>query len=217
MSAINKADAFIAEAEKNGWICEWRAGNNYGWVEVTAKRGPEKLVIEWNSNQLTGPPLYTLHEITWKLHSAKVAKQTVSRVKPDLDAYQRRQRAAQLAQRRQAVQPTKSSNGSGPTTNGSIPEPPVPAGAIIPFDIYEDSNATILKAIRGSTLVWKNQFTGMTEREFVPHLVGNKLYNRDLDNTFYLALGDKDRAYVSFMNTNGKFRAVYLDQLVAVL
>ena len=213
MSSSAKANGFIAEAKRYGWKTAWRAAKDFSWVEVTATRTGEKIVIEWNNNQLTGPPQHFVHGVQANLHSAAVAKRTLAAVTPDLDLYHRRSKSAT---RKAAVQPTPKQNSS----NGSAaPEPSVHE---LPFDIHEDPDHVILNAVRGNTIVYRNTISGLTESALIPYRIadgknGVKVFNYDLQNVFYLAESSAGRAYLSFMDANGRFRAVALDTLVGVL
>lgn len=215
MSSVGKANSFMKIAQSCGWETKWKASDDYEWVEVTATRGGEKVVITWMSNQLNGPPEYTFNGVLTKLHSAAVAKRTVQAVKPDLDAYKRRSKRAS-AKLAQAGTPTENSSGA------SEPSPLDPSEYTLPFDIREDPDSVILKAIRGNTLIWRNSMTGQYESEFVPHKIadgrnGAKVFNWDLENVFYLASSSTGRDYVSYMNINGVFRAVALEALIGVV
>jgi hypothetical protein len=83
--SVVKANKFIRSAKERGWDTKYQIlSSDDAHIEVTATRGPEKVVISWVRNQLNGPPIYTLHDMTLKLHSAKVAHATVLAPKPDL-------------------------------------------------------------------------------------------------------------------------------------
>lgn len=210
MSSVGKANGFMRVAQANGWKTEWKANDDYLNVTVTATRGSEKIVICWESNQLNGPPQYSYNGVVVGLHSAAVAKRTVQAAKPDIEAFRRRSRIANAKLRAQT--PTG-------VTSSTAEDAPTPSESYysLPFDIHEDTDRTILKAIRGNTIVWRNNLTGQHESEFVPYKAGDRIFNWDLQNVFYLAQSESGRDYVSFMNINGMFRAVALETLVGVV
>ena len=206
--SVGKANKFISTARENGWDTKYKIlSADDAYIEVTATRPNEKVVISWVRNQLNGPPIYSLHDMVLKLHSTKVATQTITASKPDMERYvkwQRRQR-------------NSAANGSRETN----PEVDVSQYSL-PFDVDEDPDSVILKAIRGNTIVYKNSMTGLVETAHVPWRIsdgkgGVRVFNHDTTNVFYLAVGETtERAYVSFMDANGQFRAVHLDRLIGV-
>lgn len=212
MSSVSKANDFMRLANSSGWKPSWSASKDHEFVEVTAVRGSEKIVIEWMSNQLNCPPKYSYNGVVTGLHSAAVAKRTLQAAKPDIEAFRRRSRAAAAKLRVQTPLAPSSS------TTDTVPEPVVEEDYYsLPFDIHSDSDGTILKAIRGNTIVWRNSITGNHESEFVPYKAGDRVFNYDLKNVFYLAQANTGRDYLSFMNINGVFRAVALEALVGVV
>lgn len=209
MSSVGKANAFISIAKENGWASTWSASEDREYVEVTATRGGEKVVVAWMSNQLNGPGTHTFHGISVGLSSALNAKRALQAARPDLEAFERRRKIA-----------TNKARVNNPSSEGSsTAESPLNMDDehTLPFDIAQDSDGVILRAIRGNTLVWRNSMTNSLETEFVPHKTGDRVFNWDLKNVFYLAQSDSGRDYVSFMNINGVFRAVALEALVGVI
>lgn len=209
MSSVGKANAFLKIAQENGWAATWEASEDREYVEVTATRGPEKVVVAWMSNQLNGPGTHTYHGISVGLSSALNAKRALQAVKPDLEAFERRRKIA-----------ANKVKGTNPTHEGSSSTEEAPNMGdeyTLPFDISQDSDGVILRAIRGNTLVWRNSITNSLESEFVPYKAGDRVFNWDLNNVFYLAQANTGRDYVSFMNINGVFRAVALEALVGVV
>lgn len=207
MTSVGKANGFMEVCKASGWETKWKAANNYEFVEVTATRGGEKVVIAWINNQLNGPPEYFFNGVLTKLHSAAVAKRTVQAAKPDIAAYQRRaRRTATVA----------GAPGTAPESS-SAPLEIDPTEYTLPFNIHEDLDSVILKAIRGNTIIWRNSMTRAIMSEYVPHKAGDKVFNWDTKNVFYLATTESGRDYVSYMNVNGVFRAVALETLVGVI
>ncbi|QNJ55366.1 hypothetical protein SEA_LITTLEFELLA_55 [Gordonia phage LittleFella] len=208
--SVTKANRFIETAMEAGWETRYKIldkGTHH--IEVTATRGPEKIVISWVQNQLNGPGRYTLHDMEVGLRSAKVANATAAAPKPDMDRYATWQRRNARA---------RAGNGTGQAGSSTVQE----AEYSLPFDIDEDEDSTILKAIRGNTIVFKNTMTGLVESCHVPWRIsdgkgGVRVFNRDLENVFYLAENEGGRAFLSFMDVNGQFRAVHLDRLIGVV
>lgn len=204
MSSAGKANNFMKHAQSYDWKTTWEADEDYEWVEVTAVRGSEKIIITWMNNQLNCPPVYVLSGMKTTLHSAAVAKRTVEAARPDYESHHKR---VKLSKARQGT-PKDSSNT------------PESSDYTLPFSI-EDDDSTILKAIRGNTIVWRNSMTGEYESELVPHRIsdgkGVRVFNWDTKHVFYLAESPSGREYLSFMNLNGVFRAVALESLVGVL
>ncbi len=216
--SLHKANRFIRKAIANGWETKYHILSKQDEnIRVTATRGPEKIVIEWQSNQLAFSPEYHIHEVQLKIHSRLDAERKLENLKPDMEQYQRLQRKAQLKARREAA----------PVGPLGISEQPLDGNlgnieANLPFDIEEDSDSTILKAIRGSTILFRNSISGATESVFVPWRFKGKngevqIYNHDTENVFYLSESEEGRAWLSFMDMNGCFRAVHLDRLIGVV
>jgi hypothetical protein len=200
VSAVQKAADFIALLKENGWKGKLDLDEKNDWAKIFAHRDQERLEIGWCVNQLIGPPKYEFAGTIANLHSAAVARQHVRASKPDMSIYLKRKR-----RKVRAVQRANQNNSS------SAPEEFDTTQHELPFDIHESTDKEILRAIRGSTIIWKNTLTGMPESEYVPREM-----NRDLNNTFYVAESSEGRAYVSFMTSGGVFRAVALEQILQV-
>ena len=208
--SVHKANRFIRCAKQNGWEVKYVIlSKKDEAIRVTATRGPEKIVIEWTNNQLAYSPEYHLHEMQLKIHSRKDAERKLEQVKPDLEQYRRWQRRG----RRNAAAKLAAVGPNGISTEGVEEEFLV----ALPFDIKEDSDSTILKAIRGNTIIYKNSISGDHESVFVPFVSGGKMFNHDTENVFFLAENEQGRAWLSFMDANGCFRAVHLDRLIGVV
>ncbi|UVK63855.1 hypothetical protein SEA_LILYPAD_51 [Gordonia phage LilyPad] len=205
--SLEKANKFIKTARENGWGTSWQCDEEHTWFRVTATRGPETIVIEWQNRQLAFSPTYRLHEMQVKVHSTADAYRLLNAVKPDMDRYVKWQSRQRATNRRL--------NGEAE----GVSEPATNVEYELPFDIHEDEDSTILKAIRGSTIVWRNSISGVVEQCFVPYKTSdNKVFNWDRNNVFYLAEGETTgKAYVSFMDSNGQFRAVHLEALIGVV
>lgn len=209
--SLEKANKFIRTAKESGWETKAKCDEEHTWFQVEAKRGPETLTIEWQNRQLAFSPSYQLHEMTSKVHSTKDAYRIVQSPKPDMDRYVKWQRRQRAANRRL--------NGEA----AGISEQATEVEYELPFDIHEDEDSTILKAIRGNTIVWRNSISGAVESCHVPYKIsggkdGVRIFNWDLENVFYLAEGEKSgKAYLSFMDSNGQFRSVHLEALIGVV
>lgn len=202
--SLNKANKFIDSAKANGWRTKWECDEEHTWFRVTAERGPETLVIEWQNGQLAYSPEYRLHEMELKVHSTKDSYRLLEAIKPDMDRYVKWQSRQRAANRRLGGEAAGISEGE--------------VEYDLPFDIEKDPDSVILKAIRGNTIIWKNSISGTVESCFVPWKTSDgKTFNWDLENVFYLAEGETTgKAYLSFMDSNGQFRAVHLEALIGV-
>ena len=197
MSSEGKARKFAGQAEANGWIVTVTdAGDDR--FDVRCVRGDEIIEIFWVANSLTETPKYTLAGRTTSLHNAAGATRQLS-MKPDLNKVYKKSRR---------VTPTKVQVEAGETTDG---------GAIpvvrheLPFDIWESSDREILRACRGSRIVWLNKTIGTAEVAHIP-----KQSNLDLKNTFFIAESSAGKPYLSFMDELGRFRAVHLENILQV-
>lgn len=190
-------------AKEHGWTGSIEVCHDSDMATLEATRDGEWIQVVWVANQLNGPPKYTFNGQPSNLHSAAVAKRVLTG-KPDVEAYMKRRRRKDAA-------PTV------PQITSSEQEEPSEAGPIeitqhqLPFEINVTPDNKILKEIRGSTLIWYNSISGTAESCRVPV---DK--NRDLENVFFIAESSKGRAYVSFMDPNGVFRAVGLDAILQV-
>lgn len=194
MSSIQKAGDFIKLLKAHGWKGKFDKDDATDYAKIWAKREAEQLEISWINNQLTGPPKYWLADTETNLHSAAVARRIVAG-QPDMRAYlKRRKRKARLQR----------------TENNSSQPVQEPLRQELPFS-NESSDQEILRAIRGSTIIWKNRLTGLPESAFVP-----RDSNRDLENVFYVAESSEGKPFVSFISQEGTFRAVALDSILQV-
>lgn len=205
--SVSKANRFIEIAKQNGWETAWNIHNREEEnVVVVATRKAESIQIEWANNQLSYSPKYKFHEMERKIHSRKDAEKILRRMKPDLDQYHRFQR----------------SSGNASISVGGAQERPSETEYTLPFDPDLDDDSTILKRIRGNTIIFRNNLTGEVESVIVPWKVsggknGIRVMNVDLTNVFYLATSESGRDYLSFMDMEGRFRAVHLDRLIGVV
>lgn len=214
--SVNKANRFILKAKENGWETRYKIlSAEDAVIRVTATRGNEKIVIEWAGNQLSYSPEYHLHEMQLKIHSRLDAERKLVQVKPDYEQYHRWQRKTRNSSKLKDSYDPNDPLGEGFQGDGDVrPD--------LPFDPETDDDSTILKAIRGNTLVFRNSISGNLERILVPWRMsggkdGVRVFNYDLVNVFYLATSASGRDYVSFMDSNGVFRAVHLDRLIGVV
>ena len=202
MSAISKANDFLDHCKAHGWTGKYVFDHDDDFAKVEVSRGGEELMIQWTHNQLMEAPHYSMGGIKSRLHDAATAKRTVAG-KPDMDLYLKRQRRANRAAQ---AAPSAPENESDVAVMADDIEPN------LPFDINDpDADAEVLRTCRGSTLVWRNRFTGVAEMEFVPIE-----QNRDLKNVYFIGESLNGRPYLSFMNTQGVFRAVAFDQMLQV-
>ncbi len=215
--SVRKANKFIIAAKESGWETRYQILSSEDQViQVTATRGAESVTIEWANNRLSFSPEYKFHDMELKLHSTIEAVRAVQRHKPDLDRYgvwlRRTRRKSKAVQNF-----TDPLYGNDEEDRGEVP----PETQNLPFNIKEDSDLEILKAISGNTIVYRHGISGAVSSVLVPWRLpggrkGMRLMNRDTTNVFYLALGKEDRVYLSFMDSEGQFRAIYIDQMIGV-
>lgn len=190
-----KAIQFMAKAAEFGWESSSEVKGDE--THVTAIRGGEKLTIWWKGNALIASPQYSYMGRKVGTHNTAGAYRQLA-AKPVIKPHRRRR--AILQDQPETEQPIVRHE--------------------LPFDILESPKSEILKAIRGNTLTWLNGMTGKVETSMVPYKVSDKggvrLFNTDLKSTFYLKTGRNGRQYVSFMDPNGVYRAVYLDSILQV-
>lgn len=206
MTAIYKATQFAQLAKEHGWKGSFVHDHDQDYAKVEVERKGEQIRIEWINNQLLEAPHYTLNGIKARLHCASVARRTLAG-KPDMDLFLKRQRRANRAATRAGgttAGTANNSSGDGEAVDDLTPN--------LPFDINsENADAEILKACRGSTLVWRNRFTGVAEMAFIP-----KEQNMDLKNSYYIGESSTGRPFLSFRTADGIFRAVGFDQMLQV-
>lgn len=187
-----KAGKFNAEALLAGWKAEdIKHEEDINRYTATVTRGEEKLVLWWDNNQMLECPIYTLGAYEMRPRNMAAARRMLT-AKPDLSkAYQKARKIA------------KGTDAEGQAIPIVRHE--------LPFDIHEDSDSTILKALRGSRIVYLN---GLTQAAQVTHIP--KLKNLDLQNVFFLSESVDGKAFVSFMDELGMFRAVHLENILQV-
>ncbi len=205
--SVEKANSLIEVAKENGWAVKWQILNHDDEnivVEVT--RNAEWLEIEWNNRQLAKSAKYRFHEMELVVNNASAAKKILRRMKPDVEQYHKWQRR----------------NRSRKMEDEPVGEEAMPTDYVLPFDPDLDDDVTILKRIRGNTILFKNTKTGEMESVMVPWKVsggknGIRVMNIDRENVFYLATSKDGRDFLSFMDMEGRFRAVHLDRLIGVV
>lgn len=197
-----KAQKFIDDAAKHGWESKSEVRGNE--THVISTRGGEQIHIWWVGNALTSSPQYSYMGRTVGTHNTAGAYRRLEG-KPSVIKHTRK------SARRQRVDPT--------FVKLQVEE----EGAVrheLPFDLDESPKSEILKCIRGNNISWFNSRTGVVETCLVPYKVSGKngvrLFNVDLKNVFYIKANNSGRRYVSFMDGNGTFRAVYLDAILQV-
>jgi hypothetical protein len=208
--SVHKANRFIRAAKAGGWSTKYQILSKANQaIQVVATRGPEKIVIEWANNQLAYSPEYHLHDMQLKIHSRLDAERRLALVKPDMEQYRKWQQRSRNSSKKFVAEDL---------TPEELQELQEDILASLPFDIKDDSDATILKAIRGNTLVFRNSISGTVETCHVPFRSSDgKVFNYDTENVFFLADNEEGRSWLSFMDANGCFRAVHLDRLIAVV
>jgi len=196
---LKKAQDFMDEAERNGWSTSWEIKNG-DETHVRCVRGNEEITIFWRGNSLVEVPLHVYQGQQRGLHNKATATRQLS-MKPNAKKFKviSRTRFQKLAK--------------DPKTGEAV----IPDGASIedlkhdlPFDPVEDTDSTILKELRGSTIVFVNRISGSVESVNIPRLL-----NMDL-NKYYLEESVDGKLYVSFLASTG-FRSVYIDSILQVM
>lgn len=209
MTSQAKAEKFAKKAVDFGWTTEVKANPQLGgdvW-ETHCTRGEEYIYIFWVDNILTETPKYTFMGQTMSLHNAATATRQLSS-EPDV------RRAYRKATRKVSI-----------TTRDETPAEFEDAAQLfarrdLPFS-DEDDDAHILKQLRGSAILYWNELSKQVERESIPYKIRRpsgdlQLMNTDLEDVFFLADNEEGKSWVSFMNPNGVFRAIYLDRILEV-
>lgn len=198
--AMNKANKFCEVAKANGWDIIAISVKNGDETHVEVARNKERITIWWRGNSLVETPFHHYMGQQRSLHNAHDATEQLSK-KPSASKV----RGASVGRRFTNIALDK---------NGD---------AILPEDIdiqdlkdelpftEEDSDATILKALRGHTIIFLNRISGKAESVHIP-----KSLNMDLEHRFYLEESAKGELYVSFLAATG-FRSVYIDSILRVM
>ena len=196
---IKKAIDFCEEAEKNGWETKVMVKNETE-THVEATRKNERITIWWDGNRLIETPFHHYQGQARSLHNKADATRQLSK-KPSAKGI------------RSATKARFSVIKTDPKTGEAI----IPDDADIddlrydlPFSM-DDSDAKILKELRGSTVIFLNRISGHAESVNIPRLL-----NMDLENVFYLEDSKDGDTYVSFLATTG-FRSVYLKSILRVI
>lgn len=199
MTSRTKATNFAKHAKVCGWGGTIEFDDDTEYAKVTAKRGSEVIEVEWINNQLVGPPSHTLAGVKANLHCAATAKR-VMEGQPDMDLHMKRaKRAARKAKASEKTSSTEEASEEKVEQH------------VLPFDVWESPDHVILRALRGSTIIWRNRISGLPEMDVIP-----VERNRDLQNTFFLSESKDGKPFVSFMNNEGVFRAVHLESILQV-
>lgn len=210
MTSHSKAEKFAKKAADAGWATEVKANHEIGgdtW-ETHCTRGEEYIYIFWLDNTLIETPKYTFMGQTMSLHNAATAARQLT-LEPDV------KRAYRKATRKASV-----------SIHTEVPAQFDDAAALfskrdLPFT-EEDDDAHILKQLRGSNITYWNELSKQIEEEAIPHVIRRtkdsipQIMNADFENVFFLEDNEEGKTWVSFMNPNGVFRAIYLDRILEV-
>lgn len=199
MSGMDKAQKFCEEAHANGWTTKIEQRND-DEVHVEAERNSERITIFWRGNSLVETPFHYFMGQQKSLHNKATATRQLS-LKPNPKGF--RQGA------RQKIVDLKLTPMSGDFKDAELidQETLEQIRQPLPFDPDNDTDSTILKALRGSTVVFVNRLSGRGESVHIP---------RDLNmnrNHFFLEDSVDGETYVSFLSASG-FRSIYLNSIV---
>lgn len=224
MSSEGKARKFEGIAIDNGWTTRIKELGSDHW-SCNCVRGDEVIDIFWVDNTLTETPKYTFAGATTSLHNSATATRQLA-LAPDLKKAYTRVRKSSRAVR-----------GTTERSEHLRPAAEVPEELAIqlleqaqdqlPFDIWESTDKEILKAIRGSSIVFLNALTKQPE---VVHVTKSLNMNLSLFNLSYageqsarpkglpLEQG-RGRPMVNFIALEGyskNFRSVALESILKV-
>jgi hypothetical protein len=217
MTSEAKARQFATVAEQNGWkvkVEEVDAAEDH-W-NVDAERGDELINIFWVNNTLTETPKYTLAGNTTSLHNKATATRQLA-LKPDLKkAYRKPRRVRGAAIGAQLLD----GDGGGEESSGGI----LPAVRHeLPFEIWESTDKEILRAIRGSRVVYWNALLQRPEAVAVSKQqnMNLSLFNiSQYPDRPHRPTGDildpaKGRPILNFVTLEG-FRSVALESILQI-
>lgn len=188
-----KAEKFQKLGEAEGWtLKEIIEESDINRWTISLVRGDELITCWWDNNSMLESPIYRIGAYENRPRNLAAAVRQLG-LKPDLSkAYKKAKKVAKQ-------------------------EPGADGVAIpvirhkLPFDIDKDPDKVILRELRGSRITYLNSYTGAAEVAAIP-----KAKNMDLQNVFFLDEGSNGRAFVSFMDELGMFRAVHLDAILQV-
>lgn len=197
---IKKAKDFCEEAEKHGWTTTVTVKNG-DQTHVEATRKNERITIWWEGNKLVETPFHHYQGQARSLHNKADATRQLSK-KPSAKGIRTMTKSRFLAIK------------TDPKTGEAVIPDDVDIDELryeLPFNAEEDSDATILKALRGSTVIFLNRISKRAESVHIPRQL-----NMDLENVFYLEDSVNGETYVSFLAATG-FRSVYLNSILRVI
>lgn len=202
----SKALKFESKAHEFGWETKEFINELDGmrWT-ITVTRGDESLCCWWDDKSMLEAPIYRLGAYENRPRNLAAAMRVLE-AKPDITKAYKRIKSGSTRQ--------ANPEPRGDALDGEGPEMGVVAGTVryeLPFSIETDPDSVILKELRGARLVYLNEISGAAEITSIP-----RDKNYDLEDTFYLTESSAGRAYVSFMDGLGMFRAVHLDSILQV-
>lgn len=193
---MSKHERVVAAAKEHGWEFQLISVPGEG-TGVELNRGPENLMIRWD---LTGS---LMHPLTYRVAGVRETKlRNVSAAlkqmadKPNLTPARRRSSAAV-----------------------EVDETPY---LPLPFDTDAD-DATIIKALRGKTIVWRNRLLNTLESGQVPDRFQVKVKRDGVEKlvwrtsqNIYMTTSSAGRRIITFPAVGEQFRSVGLDQIVQI-
>ncbi|QFG13565.1 hypothetical protein PBI_LAMBO_56 [Gordonia phage Lambo] len=197
MSGMDKAQAFAAEAQANGWTTKIETKNG-DETHVEAERKGERITIWWRGNSLIETPFHHFMGQVKSLHNKATATRQLS-MKPNPKGFRGPKMGARFVDLKL-------------TEEGGLPEE-VDLESIrypLPFDPKESTDGEILKEIRGSTIIFVNRISGKGESVHVARSLNMKPDN------FYLEESTEGKLYVTFLSATG-FRSVYIDSILRIM
>lgn len=207
--AWRKAENFGNVATSNGWDVRYEVKSPdvpEPFLYVYCERGTpgksrEKVSIFWEGTRMhTAPRYYWNDEFKWGLHNTADAKKQLAG-KPDM---KRLLKSAQSKAKKGMISEDDPliTEGFGEITDEQRD---------LPFDIWESSDAEILKAVRGSTILVLNSISRRTEAIHIP-----KEKNRNLKH-FRIDMNKAEtKPILHFIEGSGVFRSVHLESILRV-
>lgn len=173
------------------------AAEKYGWLideaetdHLVITRSGERLEIRWRDRRVVEAPTYTLLGYEKGLSSTSNLVRVMERTGPSQSELRKAYRKKPVVE-------------DGEFDPGNFERN-------LPFDPEDADEDHVKKATMGSGLVWMNEVSGQAEQEYVP-----KVRNQGSEH-FYVSRSRGGEPYLSFLNGDGKFRAVSLVRLLRI-
>lgn len=224
MSSEGKARKFEGAAIEHGWTTRIEELGADHW-SCNCVRGDEIIDIFWVNNTLTETPKYTFAGATTSLHNSATATRQLA-LQPDLQRAYNRTRKNNRA--RGATTGDELVHPSGSSVPTELAEQLLSqARGALPFDIWKSTDKEILRAIRGSSIVFMNSMTNTPEVVHVMKSLNMNLLHFNVSQAGEMSTRptgkkldpEKGRPMVNFIAMEGhykSFRSVALESILKV-